>query len=98
MENNTAPIPPLPARTALFFFSALLLLYLIAGLFLQSALGILGIFLNQILFLFFPTVWLSQMRGIPLEKWPAWKRPGLRELLFVLFLTLLVSLTIDRLV
>jgi CAAX protease family protein len=98
MEIQTAPAPILPARTALLFFSGLLLLYLIAGLFLQNALGLLGIFLNQILFLFLPTVWLSHAWGISLDEWPAWKRPGLRKLLLVAALTVALSFAIDQLV
>jgi len=88
----------LPAKTALFFFAGALLLYLAAGLFLQKNLGLLGIFLNQALFLFLPVVWISGSRGCPIEGWPQWLRPTFREIAQVVVLTLLVSLSIDLLV
>src|SRR4030095_7781939 len=73
-------------------------LYLASGLFLQKNLGLLGIFLNQTLFLFLPSVWIASSFEAPWEEWEIWKRPSLREIVLVVALTLVVSTAIDLLV
>jgi len=107
MENHTAPMIAkefdrkslliLPARTTLLFFAATVLLYLLAGLYLQTAWGLWGIFLNQALFLFLPTLALSYAKEKPIFDWPNWRWPGLLPLLLTAISILVLSLGVDHL-
>ena len=95
-KENSNPL--LSARTALLFFATVVLAYLLAGLVLQTTLGLWGIFLNQVLFLFLPTLLLCSVRGVPLFEWPSWRRPALSDLLLTTMGMLFLCLAIDPLV
>jgi membrane protease YdiL (CAAX protease family) len=96
-SNNQNPLI-LPAKTTLLFFTSILLVYLVAGLFLQASLGLGGIFINQVFFLALPTALISEAKGLGLEEWPAWKVPHLREIIATILIMLLLSVLVSQLV
>lgn len=73
-----------------------MLVYFMAGGLLQNSLGLLGIFLNQILFVGLPVALLSHAHGKDLLDWPTWRWPGLGPLLAAFLLTLALSWGVDR--
>ena len=64
----------------------------------QVSLGILGIFLNQILFIAAPIAIFSHVNNLSLFDWSSWKKPTFKEILFTLIGIALLSLVIDRLI
>ncbi len=86
------------AKTSFFFFASVMLIYFIAGAFIQTSLGLLGIFLNQILLVGTPVALVSYMKGVDLLHWPAWKNPGLKAILISLLGICVLSLAIDQLI
>lgn len=97
-EFYRSPTLLLPAPTAFFFFVSVLLAYLAGGFFLQTHLGLAGIFLNQFIFLGIPTYFFAALHQSPLFRWKAWQWPGLKPVLLTLLLTLGVSLSVDFLI
>jgi len=84
------------AKSAFLFYAALMLVYFAAGAYLQASLGLLGIFLNQILLIGAPLALFSRAMGLDLLRWPAWRWPGWRELLASLAMIAALSYLIDQ--
>ncbi len=94
-KNN---FPLLSTKSAFLFFAAVMLVYFIAGAFIQNSLGLLGIFLNQILLVGTPVALVSYAKGVDLFEWPSWKNPGLKEIFITLLGIFILSFTIDQLI
>ncbi|MFO1518102.1 MAG: type II CAAX endopeptidase family protein [bacterium] len=95
---QTTPSVPLSWRTTLLFFAAVLLVYLVAGVFLQSAFGLRGIFFNQIAFLLFPSLWISYAKSVSLFEWPLWRRPPWTSWVLTILGMLFLSFAVDRMI
>ena len=80
IKSNSEPL--LSAKSAFLFFASVMLVYFIAGVFIQTSLGLLGIFLNQILLVGLPVALVSYAKGIDLFHWPLWKWPGFKAVFF----------------
>ncbi len=98
MKQNLELTPLLSAKSAFLFFAALMLVYFLAGAFLQNSLGLLGIFLNQILLVGTPVALVSYGQGIDLLNWPSWKKPTGKETVFTFIGIFILSLGIDLLI
>lgn len=94
-KNN---FPLLSAKSALLFFAAVMLVYFFAGAFIQNSLGLLGIFLNQILMIGAPVALVSYAQGVDLFDWPSWKLPAWKDALLALLGIFILSLVIDKLI
>ncbi len=97
-ELKSKPKLSVSAKTAFLFFASVMLVYFVAGAFIQASLGLLGIFLNQILFVGLPVIIFSQAQGLAIFDWPSWKTPHWKEILLSLLGIIVLSLLIDRLI
>ncbi len=88
--------PLLPPYTALLLYLAVLAVYLVAGLFLQTHLDLLGVFLNQVFFLLVPSALVSQTLGKKINDWPYWELPSFLQTLGILAFTFFLSWVIDQ--
>ncbi len=88
--------PILSPFTALLLYFAVLAVYLVAGLVLQTHLDLLGVFLNQILFLLLPSAFISQALQKKITNWPYWEKPSFLHILGIILFTFLLSWVIDQ--
>ncbi len=88
----------LSAKSAFLFYAALMLVYFFAGSFFQVSLGLLGIFLNQILLIGLPVALLAYVKDCDLLDWPCWSWPGIFPLFITLLSILALTFGIDQLI
>lgn len=95
-SSNT--LLPLSAKSAFFFYASVMLVYFMAGTFFQTSFGLLGIFLNQILWIGLPVALVAYAKNADLLDWPTWRWPGFAALLFTFIFIFGLSFIIDQLI